>query len=520
LTSAATDSITRKSRETEIGSRAVLGRLAKGTSIYTAGTVLGKLLLLGTQVLLARALRISGYGLYNLGFSALILMQSIALMGLDQSVLRYAALYRNRGQAEFIKGTLLASLLAGVAASLLVSAVLVQSSHVISVRLLNDPTLSPILRIFAFALPFYIVARITGAFAQSHHDILRMTVILQISQPGLNLLFVAAVFFLGGGLRWAVWAFTASTVFSAFVGAYSIRSIFPEFFSSLRVRLHGFELVRYSLALSAIAILYQTFWRAPSLLLGHFSGVSEVGLFSAAATLASPPGFISQIFSQPFMPTMVDLYEQRNFRELGTLYATVTRWTQMVVLPGFGVLVLFRKQILAVFGRDFRGAESILIAMGLAWMVYYAKGPVAAVLDMTGRQFVDLANLAGVLVLSLGLGLWLIPRSGARGAGLAISISILAWSLAELIEGWILFRLPPFNRHLVPSLFLAGLVFGAGFLLQDHVSSAIEAILVGGLYVSLSFLFVCTPSDRDLLRRAIKKISLSMTQPAVASSRN
>ena len=136
------------------------------------------------------------------------------------------------------------------------------------------------------------------------------------------------------------------------------------------------------------------------------------------------------------------------------------------------------------------------------------------------RQFVDLANLAGVLVLSLGLGLWLIPRSGARGAGLAISISILAWSLAELMEGWILFRLPPFNRHLVPSLFLAGLVFGAGFLLQDHVSSAIEAILVGGLYVSLSFLFVCTPSDRDLLRRAIKKISLSMTQPAVASSQN
>jgi O-antigen/teichoic acid export membrane protein len=501
-------------------SQAVLSRLAKGTSIYTIGTLLSKLLLLATQVLLARALRISGYGLYNLGFSALILMQSIALMGLDQSVLRYAALYRNRGQAEFIKGTLLASLMAGVAASLLVGAALVQSSHAISVRLLNDPTLSPTLRMFALALPFYIVARITGAFAQSHHDILRMTTIVQISQPGLNLLLVAAVFFLGGGLRWAVWAFTVSTVFSAVVGVYSIRSIFPEFFSTLRVRLHGFELVRYSLALSAIAILYQMFWRAPSLLLGHLSGVSEVGLFSAAVTLASPPGFISQIFSQPFMPTMVDLYEQRNFRELATLYATVTRWTQMVVLPGFGALVLFRKQILAVFGRDFRGAESILITMGLAWMVYYAKGPVAAVLDMTGRQFIDLANLAGVVVVSLGLGLLLIPRSGASGAGLAISISILAWSLAEVIEGWIFFRLPPFNRHLVSSLSLAGLVFGAGFLLQDHVSSAIEAIVIGGLYVSLSILFVCTPSDRDLLRRAIKKISLSKTEPVVATSQN
>jgi O-antigen/teichoic acid export membrane protein len=318
-------------------------------------------------------------------------------------------------------------------------------------------------------------------------------------------------------LRGAVWAFTASTVFSACVGVWSIRSTFPEFYSSLRVRLHGFELLQYSLALSGIAIFYQVFWRAPSLLLGHLSGASAVGFFSAAATLASPPGFISLIFAQPFMPTMVDLYEQRNFQELGSLYATVTRWTQMVVIPAFGALLLFRKPILALFGKDFRGAESILITMGLAWMVYYAKGPVAAVLDMTGRQYIDLANLAGVVMVSLALGLWWIPRSGAIGAGWAIAISILAWSVAEVIEGWVLFQFPPFNRHLFASLSLAGLILAAGFVMQDHVSLMVEAILVAGLYALLSFLFMFTPSDRDLLKRAIRRISLSLTPQAVAT---
>jgi O-antigen/teichoic acid export membrane protein len=505
---------------TEGPRQAVLSRLAKGTSIYTIGTLLGKLLLLATQVFLARALQISGYGLYNVGFSALILLQSLALMGLDQSVLRYAALYRNRGQAEFIKGTLLASLVTGLAASVLASAALILLSPVISARLFHAPGLSSPLKIFACALPFYIVARITGSFAQSHHDILRMTNIQQVSQPGLNLLLVAALFLLGGGLRAAVWAFTASTAFSAAVGAYSIHSIFPEFFTSLRVRIHGFELVRYSLALTVIAILYQMFWRAPILLLGHFSGAAEAGLFSAAATLASPPGFISQIFAQPFMPTMVDLYEQGKFRELESLYATVTRWTQLVVIPSFGVLVLFRKQIVALFGRDFRGAEWILITMGLAWMVYYAKGPVSAVLDMTGRQFIDLANLAGVMVLFLGLGLFLIPRFGAKGAGLAIAMSVLAWSAAELIEGWIFFQFPPFNRHLFQSLLLAGVVFGGGFLIQDHVSLAVEAIVIGSLYLLLTFLCVLTESDRDLLRRAMKKVSLLVTRPAVAPAQD
>src|SRR5260370_5357313 len=105
------------------------------------------------------------------------------------------------------------------------------------------------------------------------------------------------------------------------------------------------------------------------------------------------------------MPMMVDLYEQRNFRELDLLYRTVTRWTYIVVIPSFGFLVLFRKPILALFGRDFKGAEGNMVTLGLAWMIYYAKGPVSALLDMTGHQAIDLGNLAGVLVLSLVLGL-------------------------------------------------------------------------------------------------------------------
>jgi O-antigen/teichoic acid export membrane protein len=478
------------------------------------------LLLLAIQVFLARQLRLSGYGIYNLGFNTMILLQSVALMGLDQAVLRYGALYRGRGQLEFVKGTLVVSLALGVVSSVVVATALFLVSPNVSVRVFSEPNLGPTLQIFALALPFYIVARITGAFAQSHHDILRMTVIQQTSQPGLYLLLVAALFFAGGGLRWAVVGFVISTAFSAVVGIHSIRAVFPECFSSLRGRLHWRELLRYSAALSAIAILYQLFWRAPSLLLGHLASASEVGLFSAAATLASPPGFLSLIFAQPFMPMMVDLYEQRNFRELDLLYRTVTRWTYIVVIPSFGFLVLFRKQILALFGQDFKGAEGIMVTLGLAWMIYYAKGPVSALLDMTGHQAIDLGNLAGVLVLSLVLGLWWIPRTGAVGAGWAISISILAWSLAELIEAWIFFRIPPLSKHLVQITFLATLAFGAGFVLQGHVSVVAQGCSVGGLYLLLSFLFGFTPADRDLLRRGVRKLTLFLARPAAVPAQD
>jgi hypothetical protein len=53
--------------------------------------------------------------------------------------------------------------------------------------------------------------------------------------------------------------------------------------------------------------------------------------------------------------------------------------------------------------------------------------------------------------------------------------------------------------------------------LQDHVSLLFEAILVAGLYALLSFLFVFTPSDRELLKRAIRRISLSLAPQAVVT---
>jgi O-antigen/teichoic acid export membrane protein len=133
---------------------------------------------------------------------------------------------------------------------------------------------------------------------------------------------------------------------------------------------------------------------------------------------------------------------------------------------------------------------------------------------------VDLANLAGVLILSVGLGLLWIPRAGALGAGWAVAVAIVAWSIAEAIEAWMIFRIPPLNRSLVQSAGLASIVFGFGFLLQEHVSTATDAVVVGTLYTLLSYLFGFTPEDRNLVRRGLCKMTAHLARPAVASSQN
>jgi hypothetical protein len=91
------------------------------------------------------------------------------------------------------------------------------------------------------------------------------------------------------------------------------------------------------------------------------------------------------------------------------------------------------------------------------------------------------------------------------GAGRAIAVSILAWSLAEIAEAWLFFRIPPLSWHFLQSLFFAAVAFGCAAFLQGRVPVAVHALTVGCLYAGLSVAFGFTASDRDLVRRGIKK---------------
>jgi O-antigen/teichoic acid export membrane protein len=483
-----------------------LSPLVRGAAIYTFGLIFSKLLLLAIQVLLGRLLGVSGYGLYSLGFSTLILFQSLALLGLDSGVMRYCAMYRARGNFEEIKGTLLAGVTLSGGASLVVAAAIFLSSHRVADRVFAQPQLAGVLQLFALALPFYVLVRVTGSFAQSHHDIYRMTVIQQVAQPALNLLLVSVVFLLGWRLNGAVGAFLGSVALTSALGFFYVQRIFPDFSSPMHATFEFRNLIRYSLALAVVALAYQVTWRTPNLLLGYFSSPREVGIYNAAATLASPPGFLSMIFATPFLPMLVDLHERKRIDELARLYATVTRWTYVLLIPAFGTLVLFRTEIMALFGREFSEGGSILVCLALAWLLYYAKGPTQGLLQMTGRQNMDVANLIFILVVNAALNLWLIPHHGAMGAGLGMSISIAVCALIEFVEAWALFGLMPLGKNFLVLVTSAAVAFGLGFLLRKHFAWPAVAAMTLVVYAALFSGFCIASEDREFLRLGLVRL--------------
>lgn len=490
---------------TAIGISAV-NRLARGVSIYLGWLAAGKGLTVALQIVLGRWLGPASYGLYSLGYSVISLISWAAVLGLDQGVLRYCALYRAQGQPSQARAILWRAVkLAGIA-SVLTSTLLVLGSRAIAGRFFT-PQFEMVLAGFSLTLPFLALNRITGTYLQSVHDIFRMSILQLSVRPALNMAFLVVAIGFGWGLLGAVGAYVLCCIGAAGLSAYFLAKKLPaKPANNNKVLPIQTPLMRYSLALMVAGLSYQVILRAPQVLLGHLSSSVEVGVFSAGASFALGFGFMTSTFLQPAMPMMVELHETGHSDGLRCLYQNSTRWTLAVVTPVFLFLCLFSGEVMKLFGRNFRAADPILVAMSLGWLIYYGKGPGGALLQMTGRQNLGLMNMLGVAVLTVIANYIAIPRFGSLGAALATASSVGVWALVEYIEVRLLYGLSPWSsgaqRNILAATVTAAVTVSLKSLIPWEALLAVSALV----YASLYFGFCLEHDDRRLIAAGLARL--------------
>lgn len=484
----------------------VTHRLARGASIYVVWLAVGKGLTFVLQVVMGRWLGPASYGLFSLGYSVTSFLSWVCVLGLDRGVLRYCAIHRTREQAAKVRSTLWRALeLAGVA-SVLTTALLVFGSPAIAGRFFM-PSFASVLVGFALTLPFVAFSRIAATYLQSLHDINRMSVLQLVAGPALNIALLVVAINLSWGLEGAVGAYMLCCVGTAGLAAFYLVQKWPgKFADKPAIAADDPSLMRYSLALMFAGLCYQVILRAPQVLLGHLSSSAEVGVFSAGASFALGFGFMTSTFLQPAMPIMVELYETRQSESLRRLYQNSTRWTLAAVTPIFLLFSLFNGEVMRLFGRNFSAAGSILVAMSLGWLAYYGKGPGSALLQMTGRQNLDLANTFGVAVLTVVTSCLAIPRYGGMGAALAATGSIAIWALAEYLEILVLYGLSPWScgarRNMLGALATAAVTVSLRPFLPWEILLLTASCVYGVLYFGLCL----EPDDRLVVAAALTRL--------------
>jgi O-antigen/teichoic acid export membrane protein len=87
-----------------------------------------------------------------------------------------------------------------------------------------------------------------------------------------------------------------------------------------------------------------------------------------------------------------------------------------------------------VFGEGYDVASDVVVILALTMLLATGCGPVDAVLLMSGRSWLSLANSSVTLALNVALNVALIPVHGIRGAAISWSVAIVVRNLLPLLQ--------------------------------------------------------------------------------------
>lgn len=201
----------------------------------------------------------------------------------------------------------------------------------------------------------------------------------------------------------------------------------------------------YSLTVLLVGFSHLLLRRTDRMMLGALGVAENVGIYNAAVVMSTQAALFLRSFNAIFSPMISNLHNKDSHRELSQLLKTTTKWIFALTLPIFLTFVLFSKDIMGIFGPEFRTGWAVLITLGMGQLVNASAGAVGYMLTMTGRQKLELANSLTLGILNIGLNFLFIRNFGIVGAAIATGLSLALINTVKLAEVYVIFDVHPYK---------------------------------------------------------------------------
>lgn len=473
--------------------------IAGGGFIIFVGSIIGKILRFAFFVCLTRVLGASLFGLYSIGQSIVDSVTNIGLLGDGRGFIRFAASFIHDGDTPRLKGMVQSYIGVCLLLSIVIAASLFFGAGYLSFCRFHNSALIGVLKIFALSIPFYILALIVIHVGYAFQRMEYKVIIQEVSQPVINIVTIIIIFALGGRLYGAVTGFFVSSFITAILGFYLLKSLCPEVLSKSKCIFETKKLIIYSLPLIGIIFCYYLLFRLDRIMLGIYRTPFEVGIYSVASNTAIGIIAFSGIFEACFAPVIAQLYHSNKKEELAKIYNCITSWGMALSFIPCVILLIFNKEILLLFGKDFTSARFALIILSISYSIEIIPGQLRQLFQMSSHQNLEFINSLLMITLNLILNLIFIPLFGIVGAASAFLLTAIIISIIRVIELKVIFGFLPFNsRYLKFLLFAAFAVFislltiiNMGFILE-----LIIAIFILAFFVWFIFKF---KSEEDII---------------------
>lgn len=481
--------------------------ISDGAILHFASSVLTMGMNFVLNLLLTNTLGVGLYGIFTFGQRILGSILSFINLGTDVALTRF--LSANLDDQAYQNRIFFASYATTAFMGSIAAAAVFVSAPAVNEYTLGESLFTPVLRIFALVLPFVAMIRLSadsfrGLEMPAHKKA------VNILRPGVRLLAITLAVVAGYSLLGVTVAFAVAGVlaFGLSLGLVLWRTELRPAVGLNRNEIRIFY--NYSLPLSlsrAGRLLYR---RVDVFMVGILLSSREVGIYSVALLLAYVVTMPSAAFHQLFPPVASRLYANDDLATLQSMYATVTRWiitaSAILALP----LVLYRQELLAIFGPEFTAGSVVLSLFVTGMLVNAFVGPPNEVLKMTDNQYVVLVNQWTFGVLNVVLNYYFILEFGLVGAALATASIFAMMGVTRLVEVWYLEGLFPYSIRLWKPLAAAG-GSAVAMYASTYLLSGLVLVFVGGafgalVYAALLYLFGIEPRDRQLANNYLRML--------------
>jgi O-antigen/teichoic acid export membrane protein len=377
-----------------------------------------------SQILLARWMGGSDYGVYVYVWTWVLLLGSMMDFGISSSAQKIIPEYRTSGEHALLRGFLSGSRWMTFVVSSFVSLLLAGAVKLLSPWIATGEIVP--LYVGCLTLPAFVLANTQDGIARSH-DWMRLGLMPQfIVRQSLIIGLTAGAFALGFHLgATAAMLASAAAVWIAVIGQMLV----------LNHRLGGhiepgpksYDF-RGWLAISLPILLVEGFYLLLSytdvLVLQQFRSSEEVGVYFAVVKTLALVSFIHYAMSATTAHRFAEYHALGDKPRLSAYVVHAIKWTFWPSLAATVLLLALGRPLLWLFGPQFVDGYDIMFVAAIGLVVRSAIGPVERLLNMLGHQHICALAYALSFVMNLALCVALVPRFGGHGAAAATSISL------------------------------------------------------------------------------------------------
>ena len=309
-------------------------------------------------LILARLLTPADFGVVGVAMIAIGLGQIFQDFGLGKTLIQRETEVEESANIVFWTNMIL---------SIVIYLIIFLSAPLLS-KFFHEPKVIDVIRVLCLQIVFISLIVVHQALFQRNFQY-KQLFFIRLSSSAVPGLVSIPLALLGCG----VWAL----VFGSLAGAFVQVLLFWKF-SKWRPRLsYDFQLARQLFGFSAWVVLeaflgWLIIW-GDSIVLGHFLGVKELGVYRVGVTSIM---FVFGIFFNPLLSVAYSAFSrlQSNQEELKQSFLKMTKMVASISLPlGVGLALLSQPISLAIFGQKWQGIEIVIaiigIRDGIAWLV-------------------------------------------------------------------------------------------------------------------------------------------------------